>query len=76
MPDYEDKKTIIHVHPENDLRKHRLTKTMKCWCSPTITEYESGFRVSHNSADEREFIESNLDELLGDDKTWAVTEIE
>jgi hypothetical protein len=75
MPDYEDKKTIIHVHPENDTRKHRLTKTMKCWCSPTITKYEAGYRVSHNSADEREFVETNLDELLDENKTWEVTEI-
>jgi hypothetical protein len=75
MPDYEDKKMIIHVHPENDIRKHRLTKTMKCWCSPTITEYETGYRVSHNSADEREFVENNLNELLDENKSWEVTEI-
>lgn len=75
MPDYEDKKMIIHVHPENDIRKHRLTKTMKCWCLPTITEYETGYRVSHNSADEREFVENNLNELLDENKSWEVTEI-
>ena len=64
---------IIHVHPINDSKEHILDDTKKCWCKPTIKKIGDGYRVSHNSHDEREFVEQNLNELLADDKSWDLT---
>ena len=67
---------IIHVHPENDDRKHRLDSSGECWCNPTRTNIGGvGVRVSHNSADGREFIEVNMGELLAEGKTWGIKRI-
>lgn len=41
---------VYHVYPLNDFREHD-TSGVKCWCNPTIDEYEV---VIHNSMDRRE----------------------
>jgi hypothetical protein len=64
---------VVHVHPENDTRRHTITRSGKCWCRPKHERIGGGVRVTHNSDDEREFIEENLGELLAEDKKWAVT---
>ena len=66
---------ILHVHPENDEREHVIDRSMECWCDPKILDLrDMGKRVSHNSLDEREFVEKELGELLGKNKTWRITE--
>lgn len=67
---------INHVYPKNDDRKHRLDSSGQCWCKPKRTDITDGkkvigVRISHNSADEREFVEERLGELLDEDKTWG-----
>jgi Tfp pilus assembly protein PilZ len=63
---------IIHVYPENDDREHTLDSSGKCWCKPERTKIgQYGVRITHNSKDGREFVESELGELLDADKTWA-----
>ena len=70
-----NKPIIIHVHPDNDEHEHVIDRSMKCWCEPTLLHLgTSGIRVSHHSADGREFVEKELGELLDNDKTWAITE--
>ena len=67
--------TILHVHPENDEREHILDRSMECWCNPDILDMgPAGKRVSHHSLDGREFVEKELGELLGKDKTWEIAE--
>lgn len=65
---------LIHVYPLNDTKRHTLTATGRCWCNPAQNPpvFPGVARlVVHNSQDEREWIEEQLNELMAEDKTWA-----
>ena len=50
----------IHVMPVNDIFTH--DQTVNCWCAPVVEEYDEGRVVIHNSADNREDFEDEINE--------------
>lgn len=54
-----------HVTPVNDLIEHTDND---CWCEPI----DKDDVIVHNSADGREYIESDNEKYLGTDKTISI----
>lgn len=65
-------KPVVHAVPENDEREHRVSPDGKCWCGPEVDLIHGGKRVTHYSADGREFVEDRVGEKLDADKTWGI----
>lgn len=51
---------IVHVVPQNDLRKHCTGMVTDCWCNPNleVTGTGTGTVVTHQSLDGREDFET------------------